>query len=532
MTVLAAWLATLRGSLTGARPGRVSPFRVAAIALFLLAATTVAVGFLEGPTGGLADASPLYLVAVVVAGIVSGTIAAVLTAAVAFVTYDFLFTEPRYTFVIADPRQWLDLVVLFGVALVIGRLTARETDRAGEATARAREAEVLFGISRHLASAATYEQAAEAIAWQLAGATEMGRLWLAAPAGASQEVVADTDSGKPFPVVASAWTLMGGEKGEEPRWVAVHTGSAGRRPTIDRDVAMWTVPLRAEGTDLGTLNASRPRGVGAPRREETRLLAAAADQLALGLRRRQLDRQAAEAEIARQSDLVKSALLDSVSHDLRTPLASIRATAGSLMDPAITWAADERRTAARMIDAEADRMSHLVQSVLDLSRIQGGALQPQLEVLDIAEVVEPILERMDALRDGHPIELELAQLPPVEGDAVLLDTALANLIENALRHSSPGAVVRIGGSVQGEVVQLAVEDGGPGVPDDAMPRLFGRFYRVPGRARGSRPGLGIGLSIVQGFVEAMGGHVAVGRSELGGLRVAVTLPIAPEAPAP
>jgi two-component system sensor histidine kinase KdpD len=200
------------------------------------------------------------------------------------------------------------------------------------------------------------------------------------------------------------------------------------------------------------------------------------------------------------------------------------------MDAAVDWSDEERRSAAEAIDAEAERLSQLVQNVLDLSRIQGGALHPDIEVLDPVEVMEPVLARVATAGVRDRMAVELDGLPPVRADAVLLDTVLSNLLENAIRHAGPDAPIRISGAVSGDRVELVVEDGGVGVPDAEIPRLFGRFYRVPGRSRGSRPGLGIGLSIANGFVDAMGGDMRAERSELGGLKVRVRLPIAPAPP--
>jgi len=314
------------------------------------------------------------------------------------------------------------------------------------------------------------------------------------------------------------------------RWVAVHAVRPGVRPAIGPDLAVWGAPMSADGVSLGTVWGLRGRSFGDPSREETRLLSLAADQLALALRREQLSTEATKAEIARQSDALKSALLDSVSHDLRTPLSSIRATAGSLMDPAVDWPAPERFAAGRAIDSEAQRLSALVQNVLDLSRIEGGALHPDLEVLDPRELAELVVARLGALDGTRDITVELADLPPIRADAVLFDTVLGNLLENALRHAGPDAPIRVGGVTRDGWVELSVEDGGPGVPEETLPRLFGKFYRVPGRPPGSRTGLGIGLSIVQGFVEAMGGRVWAERSSLGGLAVRLELPVVPEPP--
>lgn len=500
------------------------------VALAALALSTAAVALLEGPPAHIQDASPVYLVAVVAVGILYGTGAAVATALAAFVVYDFLFTAPRLTFVVADPREWLDLVLLFFVAVVIGRLTARETERAREATGRARESEALFAISRTLATVPTLGKAAPVIVARLAADARMERVWIGLQSGTVETVFADSEPERPIPVATSVWVL-GRTPGDKPaRWIAFHSARPGTRLAISADVGVWGVRMEAEGVLLGSLWGTRRRSLGSPSRSETRVLSLAADQLALALRREQLSREATEVEIARQSDALKSALLDSVSHDLRTPLASIRATAGSLLDPAVTWSEEQRRSAARAIDAEADRLSGLVQNVLDLSRIEGGALQPDLQVLDPVELVEHVVTRMQGALAGRMTGLELEELPPVLADAVLLDTVLSNLLENALQHAGPNAPMRIRGAAADGFVELTVEDGGVGVPEDALPRLFSKFYRVPGRSPGSRPGLGIGLSIVEGFIGAMGGRVAVARSELGGLAISVSLPIAPEPP--
>jgi two-component system sensor histidine kinase KdpD len=504
--------------------------RAAIVAVAALGLGTAGVALLESDGVGIADASPLYLVAVVAVGILAGTRAAVATAVAAFAIYDVVFTEPRFTFAVADPREWLDLLLLHFVALAIGQLAARETARAHEATGRARESEALFAISRTLATSPTLRDAAPLIVERLASDARMARVWIGLQNGTAESILADTRSTEEVPVAGSVWSLARTEGAGAPRWIAVHALRPGVRPAIASDSGVWAVRLEAGGVWLGTLRGLRSRALGPPTREETRLLALAADQLALALRREQLSREATEAEIARQSDALKSALLDSVSHDLRTPLASIRATAGSLIDPAVEWSDAERRAAARAIDTEAERLSGLVQNVLDLSRIQGGALHPDLEVLDPREVVEPVVSRMEGLLDGRRVVLDVDGLPPVRADAVLLDTVLANLVENAITHAGKDAPVRVRGLTHDARVEIVVEDGGEGVPDEMLPRLFGKFYRVPGRAAGSRPGLGIGLSIVRGFVEAMGGNVTAERSDLGGLAIRVSLPIAPEPP--
>lgn len=520
-------------SLPGGRIARVAQAIV--VSLAVLAASTLAVAWLERPPLLIADASPVYLVSVVVVAILFGARAALPTAAAAFLIYDYLFTEPRFTVVVADSREWLELVLFLFVALVIGRLTAQETERAREATRRAREAETLAAISRTLATTNTVREAGPLVARRIALEARMERVWVDVRPGigaaGGTAILADTDAARPAPEAVTVTTLTRDAGTDRPgRWIAVHGTHPGRRASVSAEVGLWTVRLEAAGLWLGSLWGARRRALGAPSLEETRLLALAADQLALALRREELAREATEAEITRQGEALKSALLDAVSHDLRTPLASIRATAGSLIDPAVEWSDRERRGAAVAIDAEAERLSGLVQKVLDLGRIEGDALRPEMETYDARELIEPAVARAQA-RHARRIDVEVDELPPVRADAVLVETVLTNLLENAMTYGGADAPIRVRAAQRDGMVDLTIEDGGSGVPEASLPRLFERFYRVRGSPTGYRPGLGIGLSIVKGFVEAMGGEVAGFRSELGGLGIRVGLPVAPDPPA-
>ncbi len=502
--------------------------RHALVATGLLAASTAAIALLETPTVGLPDASPVYLVAVVAMGVIAGTWPAILTAFVSVGLYDFLFTEPRYTLRVADPRDWLDLLLFLFVAVAVGRLAARQAERAGEAVRRARESQALFAVSRLLATAADLDRAAPAIVERLATDARMDRIWIGLEGGGRERILADSRPDGPPPTSPSVATLARTPGDEPARWVRAHLPArrGPERPSAS-ETTIFRVKLESEGEVLGSLWAARLRASGLPSREETRLLALAADQIALAVRREQLAREATLAEIARESDALKSALLDSVSHDLRTPLASIRAAAGSLMDPAVEPEPAERQAAARSIDLEAQRLGHLVRNMLDLSRIEAGALRPDLEVFELRDLVEPVVDRLAPVLADRPVTLELPDdLPLVRADALFFDQILTNLLENAVRYASPRAPIRVVGRERDGAVELTVEDGGPGVPPEAMPRLFEKFYRVEGRREGARRGMGIGLSVVQGLIQAMEGRAEAGPSELGGLAVHLVVPAA------
>jgi two-component system sensor histidine kinase KdpD len=211
---------------------------------------------------------------------------------------------------------------------------------------------------------------------------------------------------------------------------------------------------------------------------------------------------------------------------LRTPLATIRAAAGTLR-PGSGLSADDQQESADAIDREVEYLNRLVTNLLDLSRIEAGALRAERDVYELEDLVGQTLDRLRSRLGNRPLEVALSG-PPVEVDPVFLDEVLTNAIENAIKYTQPGTPIRFAAAHLPDEprVRLTVEDAGPGVPDLALPKIFDKFYRVPGVAGGSRSGSGIGLAVVRGLVEAMGGQVVARRSGLGGLAIDIDLPAA------
>ncbi len=517
------------------RPDARSVARSGLVVVAVLAAATGVVAALESSSLGLTDASPVYFAAIVLVGSILGPWPAIATSVGAFVTYDVLFTEPRLTLVVEDSREWLDLVLFLILAIVVGRLSALGAERAAEASRRAAEATGLFSVGRILATAPDAETAAPLVAERLRAGAGLERVWIVADRGGSPRILADTAPAEPVPTSAFATVLVRMPGDTPARWQRAHEPlpgpPAGHRPGHRPGAAGTTartpilrVRMEADGVTVGAIRALLAGGTAEPDRSATRLLALAADQLGLALRRDGLRREATQVEITREADALKSALLDAVSHDLRTPLASIRAQAGALTDDDLPLDVAAARLAGAEIDAEAERLDRLVREVLDLSRVESGALRPDLEALDVADAVGPVVDRLRPILGDRPISIAIDdELPPVQADAVLLDGIVANLVENVARHASPAAELRITARVEQDRIELAVDDGGPGVAPDVLRRLFERFHRVSSGREGSRRGLGLGLSIVRGFAEAMGATVRAEPSPLGGLRVVVGL---------
>ena len=506
------------------RPGLV--LRPIAISSATLAAATVAIAVLQAGAR-IPAAAPVYLLPVLAVGVLCGTVPGVATAVVSFLLYDFLFTQPVFALTVRDPNEWLDLLLYLAVAVAIGRLAALQAERATEASLRAGEAQALFRISRALATRDSLPQAARLVLAELLASTTSDRIWVGlGPTAAVEVALADTagddDGAPPQPVATWVVVLQRTPDDEPARWTRTHLGSRTRTPTGQAESAIHRIRIEVPDEVLGSLWIVRRPADGDPDRVETRILSAAADQLGQAVKRDQLARDALEAEVVRRSDGLKTALLDSVSHDLRTPLATIRAAAGSLLDPAIRWSESERREALRSIDLEAERMNRLVRNLLDLSRIEGDALRPELEPHDVDELVDRVVRR---IATGKEVRVDLpSDLPPILVDDTYLDEVVTNLIENAVRHGGP--TIRVGAleSRDDGVVVITVEDDGEGVPDADLRHLFEKFYRASRRGEGSRRGMGIGLTVASGLTLAMGGTLEAERSPLGGLALHLRLP--------
>ena len=490
-----------------------------------LASSILGVYLLE-ERAGVRDASTVFLLAVALVAYLRGSWAAVATALGAFLAYNYLFLPPEFTFLVSDPQHVLTLALLLAVGVVIGRLTGLQRDQARRSERREHEARALFNVSRAIASAKRMSDALPVLVASLAEDAGMARVWIGLGATWAQEqVVATSDPGVDAPGSGPHSVLPRRSAESPPAWVRLSPpGPAGARRG---SLALYRVELVDGSEPIGSLWAARDSRLGPPTGEETRLLAAAADQIGQGIVRDRLSEQATELEVGRRSEELKAALLDSVSHDLRTPLATIRASAGTLADPSVALTPEDARAAAQEIDQEADRLANLVSGLLDMSRVTAGALETRPETMPASELLMPALQRARGALEPRPILLEIPDdLPPIVVDPVLLSQVLDNLLENVARHTPDDAPVRILASADHGSVTIRVEDGGPGVPPDALPHIFEKFYRVPSGRGSARQGTGLGLAVVKGMAEAVGGSVRAARSELGGLAVDITLPVA------
>jgi len=506
----------------GPRIARISS-GAAAIALGV-ATSTAAAAVLEEAVG-VENASSLYLVAVAAIAVLYGVPGAIVAAVAAVLVYDFWFTNPRHTLTVSDPGEWLNLVLLLFVAVTVGELAGLQRRRAEAALARERESRALFEMTRALATRTSTQAALPAIAEALARDGDLRSVWFSAGVDDADERPIGRSGGGPLPGPGRAHAVLHRASSDDPgTWTSVR-GPIPDRGRGDDGASLFRVRMEEAGRPIGSLWAARERVAGPPDAATTRLLRVAGDLVAQALTHDRMEEQTRRAEIAQQSDALKSALLESVSHDLRTPLASIRASAGTLMDRELELATDDVRVSAGSIDREAQRLNRLVGNLLDLSRIEAGALRAGDEALDLEDVVNRSISLVETRAGLRRIEIVATEDRAVMADPILLEEAVVNLLENSIRHTPEGSAIRVtsGAGPESGFVRLTVEDSGPGVGDDALPRIFDKFFRAGDGRRSPATGMGIGLAVVRGFVEAMGGRVGARRGELGGLAVDLDL---------
>jgi two-component system sensor histidine kinase KdpD len=281
------------------------------------------------------------------------------------------------------------------------------------------------------------------------------------------------------------------------------------------------VPLRIGERPLGVLRLDGPIGDTPFRERPEVLLDAFAREAALAVQRVELAQEATHAEALRRADEMKTALMTSISHDLKTPLAAIKAAVSSMLDASVAWSEEDTRAFLQTIDAQTDRLNRVISDILDLNRIESGAVRPVREALPARQLLDEAVERTRMQAAGRAVSVDAPGELVVVTDEALVLQALVNLIENAAKYSTAGAAIRLGATAANGGIELSVADEGPGIEPADLPHVFERFYRAPGHSRVK--GSGLGLAIVKGFVTLAGGTVRA-ESSTGGARFVITLP--------
>lgn len=444
----------------------------------------------------------------------------VLASVLAALSFNFLFTEPYYTFAIYDPTLFITFIALLITALVVSGLAQRVRRQSEGIRTRYHRTFALYFMSRHLAAAASTESLARVAANHVAdvfqGDTVIlvpdppGRLGVAAQSG---EFAADATNER----TAAQWVF------EHKQWAGWST------ETLPASQAIY-LPLVASGKSLGVL-ALRPR-----RREtslepdQKHMLETFATQLAIAMERAAFALQAEAARREAETEHVRSSLLSCVSHDLRTPLAAIAGAASTLVDDPSQLTASARRELAQSIAEEAGRLNQLVGKLLDMTRLEAAGFRLQKDWYPLDELVGAALTRLGPALRQHCVTADIPDdLPLLHVDGPLIEEVLGNLFENAARYTPPGSCVtlRAGSGTNGVLVEIL--DDGPGLQPGTEKEIFRRFVRQ--RPAGDRSGTGLGLAICEAIVRLHGGEVGAENRREGGARFWFTLPTALEAPA-
>jgi len=444
----------------------------------------------------------LVLVVPVVAGVVIGGFRAGMVSVLAgFLVFDVAFVPPYNTLSVGSSEDWVALVVYAVVMLLVARVvTGLEAARA-EANERTQEAQRLFSLSELLVDEGTVDELLRSIVSAVATSFDVPGVSLLVLDDERLEVAAAAGEGLSVDELRQLDPRSG---------VPVSLGTS-----LGRSDAIQTVALTASGRPVGILAL---RGMPA-RRSDRDLLRTFANHAALALERAQLRDQALRTELLEEVDRLRHALLGAVSHDLRTPLATMKVASSTLLAPPTPLSAADAHELYGLIDVETDRLTRLVTSLLDMTRIDAGALVARLAPASVPAIVDEIVAALRPQMTDHVIEVDLADhLPEVEADQLLIGQVLANLLDNASRHAPPGTVITVAAEERGDRVALAVTDCGPGVPPEEREAIFDRFVRFD---TGGRTGLG--LTIARTFVEAHGGRIWVEDTPVGGARFVFTL---------
>ena len=507
--------------------------------------------------------SIVYLLVVLALASTRGRYSSILASLVAFLSFDYFLVPPLFVFTINRVEEWVALFVFLVTAILTSQLAVALRERAEQASRRERETHILYDLVRQTNREAKPELQLQTIVQVV---VDVLSSW-----GVYDCAILQPDTGGSLHVEASAYqpakqiTLSSDEKAIAA-WVMEHGRTMGLYDDTDlatttsarfvqRVIVRSTAAGRAVGRSLRLIplklgekvvGVLRLRVLEDPRRllREERLEEHAhadapisffwtfLDQVTALIERARLQRENLRIEVLQRTDALRAALLSSVSHDLRTPLTSIKAAASSLLQEDVEWDEEERRGFARAIEREADRLNRLVGNLLDMTRIEEGALKPEKEEYSLAALMYDVLGRLKPLMEGRVVH---THLPPddlllVDLDYLEIDQVLTNLLENAVRYTPAGSPIEMSAQREGGQVKISVADRGPGIPASDLERVFDKFYRVQkGQHQAGYPmGTGLGLAVCKGLVEAHGGRIWAQLREGGGLIVFVTLPAASE----
>lgn len=461
----------------------------------------------------LPNLSMIFLAAVLFCAVTQGTRSAVVAALFSFLAYNFFFIEPRFTLTVASPSELLSLFIFLLVAALTGGLAGRVREQTIAALASVRRTQSLLDLSSKLSGALKQDD----VLWVLATHAA------AAVVGQSIVLLRQEDD---LPIVASMppEDALGTADLAAARWAAERGEEAGWRTGTLPNASFLFLPLRTPHGIIGALGV-KPGGDDLSN-ENRRMIDAIVNQVSLALERTRLAGEAADARATAEGEKLRSALLSSVSHDLRTPLSSIVGSVTALRTVGDRMTPAERADLLLNIEEESTRLSRFVTNLLDMTRLESGSVSIRRSIADIGELAAAAVGRARSVMDHQDITLELPTAPAIATvDPALIEQLVFNLLDNAHKYGGGGSIRVLVEARDGQVI-LSVEDQGPGIPTEELDKVFEKFYRL--RDGDGRPaGTGLGLAICRAIAQAMGGSIRAESpiAEGRGARFVVELPV-------
>jgi two-component system sensor histidine kinase KdpD len=492
------------------------PFDPLPYALALLAvAVALGAGWLVQPVFGIENVDLVFLTAIVGVAARFGLWPSLLATVAASLCYNFFFLPPIYTFTITDPKNVAAFILFTALAIVVSNLAARGWIHTTAARERVRSTESLYAFSRKLAGAGTLDDVLWTTSHQIASMLMVRVVVLLA----EHDRIAVKAGYPPEDTLDEADLAAA-------RWAWENDRAAGR----DSDTlpgAKWLfLPMRTGRGTVGILGITKDDPGPLLRAEHKRLLDALTDQGALAIERVRLVEDIDRVRRIAETERLRSALLTSISHDLKTPLAAVLGAAGALRDLAKSLDDASKVDLLATIIDESERLNRFIANLLDMTKLEAGAIMPNAGLHIVGEIVGSALERASKILSNHRVAVDISSdLPLVMVDAVLLEQVLFNLLDNAAKYAPPSTTIGVQGWREGERVYLRVLDEGDGIPPADLERIFDKFYRVR-KGDQVRAGTGLGLAISRGFIEAMGGTIIAGnRPDRSGAAFTINLPI-------
>jgi two-component system sensor histidine kinase KdpD len=486
-----------------------------------LAAVAIALGVNEAIQSrlGIENVDLVFMTAIVLVAVRFGLWPSLVASVAASLAYNFFFLPPIYTFTITDPTNVAAFVLFIIMAALVSNVAARVRTQAVAAMARARTTESLYAFSRKLASVGALDDVLWATAYQTALMLKV-RVVLLLPESGTIAVKA----GYPPEDMLDDADLAAA------KWAWLNDRAAGRGSDTLPGAKRLFLPMRTGRGPIGVvgIDSDKPGPLLTP--DQRRLLDALTDQGALAIERVNLVEDVERVKRNAETDRLRSALLTSISHDLRTPLAAVLGAAGTLRDLGDSLTDGQKADLLATIVDESERLNRFIANLLDMTRLESGAVAPNAAPHDLREIVGSALRRASKILSGHPVALEFApDLPMLSLDAVLFEQVMFNLLDNASKYSTPDAAIKVRAWRDGGVVQLQIMDEGEGIPETDLEKIFDKFYRAQ-KGDQVRAGTGLGLAISRGFVEAMQGTIeAANRPDRKGAIFTIRLPVPAQA---